>query len=191
MEADIELTIFRVVQESLTNIQRHSERSRAKIQIQRDADLVVEISDVGCGVMARGPRKSRTRLRSWLRYTQYGGTNEVDRRPAADRLHGSWHNSTRGDSPRRATSARSYRLYQLNWNLLLGVRDCQPSPHTLHLKFRVGPLMRGNCHVQGSCICTLKSQPEIDNFAVRALHFECERTSLCSCVQHLSSRRRH
>jgi PAS domain S-box-containing protein len=47
---DIELAVFRVVQESLANIQRHSGSQQAKIRIDRDSDLRLEISDRGRGV---------------------------------------------------------------------------------------------------------------------------------------------
>jgi signal transduction histidine kinase len=42
---DVELTLFRVVQESLTNAQRHSGSQQAKIRIDRGSSLVLEISD--------------------------------------------------------------------------------------------------------------------------------------------------
>jgi PAS domain S-box-containing protein len=47
MARDVELALFRVVQESLTNIQRHSGSHQARIRIHRDSDLVLEISDPG------------------------------------------------------------------------------------------------------------------------------------------------
>jgi signal transduction histidine kinase len=47
MERNIELALFRVVQESLTNIQRHSGSQRAQIRIDRNSDLTLEISDQG------------------------------------------------------------------------------------------------------------------------------------------------
>jgi PAS domain S-box-containing protein len=51
MKPDVELTLFRVVQESLTNIQRHSGSSQAKIRIQRDrGKIALEISDKGSGI---------------------------------------------------------------------------------------------------------------------------------------------
>jgi PAS domain S-box-containing protein len=50
MARDIELALFRVVQESLTNIQRHSGSQRARIRIHRNSDLTLEISDLGHGV---------------------------------------------------------------------------------------------------------------------------------------------
>ena len=52
MQRDIELALFRVVQEALTNIQRHSNSKTAKIRIDRDSNLTVEISDVDGGASA-------------------------------------------------------------------------------------------------------------------------------------------
>jgi signal transduction histidine kinase len=52
MARDIELALFRVVQESLTNIQRHSGSRQAKIRIHRNSDLTLEISDIGRGLSA-------------------------------------------------------------------------------------------------------------------------------------------
>jgi PAS domain S-box-containing protein len=53
---EVELALFRVVQESLTNIQRHSGSRRAKIRIQCDSDLTLEISDDGPEASACVPR---------------------------------------------------------------------------------------------------------------------------------------
>ena len=50
VERDIELALFRVVQESLANIQRHSGSQRAKIRIDSNSDLTLQISDHGPGV---------------------------------------------------------------------------------------------------------------------------------------------
>jgi two-component system, NarL family, sensor kinase len=52
MERNIELALFRVVQESLTNIQRHSGSQQAKIRIDRNSNITLEISDFGRGVLA-------------------------------------------------------------------------------------------------------------------------------------------
>ncbi len=46
---DTELVLFRVVQESLTNIQRHSGSPQAKIRVNRNSHLTLEISDLGRG----------------------------------------------------------------------------------------------------------------------------------------------
>ena len=45
MSRDIELALFRVVQESLTNIQRHSGNHNARIRLERNSHLTLEISD--------------------------------------------------------------------------------------------------------------------------------------------------
>jgi len=48
---DVELAVFRIVQESLSNIHRHSHSSTAHILlIRQDAALVLEISDQGRGI---------------------------------------------------------------------------------------------------------------------------------------------
>lgn len=50
---EMELAIFRVVQECLTNIHRHSESKSAQIRIARgDANVVVEVRDAGRGMSA-------------------------------------------------------------------------------------------------------------------------------------------
>jgi PAS domain S-box-containing protein len=45
MARDVELALFRVVQEALSNIQRHSKNRRAKIRIHGNSSLTLEISD--------------------------------------------------------------------------------------------------------------------------------------------------
>jgi len=50
MEREIELALFRVVQESLTNIHRHSGSNRAKIRMYRNSGLKLEITDIGRGL---------------------------------------------------------------------------------------------------------------------------------------------
>jgi PAS domain S-box-containing protein len=51
MKPHIELALFRVVQESLTNIQRHSGSLQAKIRIERDpGKITLEIGDKGSGI---------------------------------------------------------------------------------------------------------------------------------------------
>jgi signal transduction histidine kinase len=52
MTRDVELALFRVVQESLTNIHRHSGSPQAKIRIDCDSHLTLEISDSGRGASA-------------------------------------------------------------------------------------------------------------------------------------------
>jgi len=47
MAREVELTLFRVVQEGLTNVQRHSGSERAEVRIERHSDLLLEIIDHG------------------------------------------------------------------------------------------------------------------------------------------------
>jgi signal transduction histidine kinase len=57
---DMELSLFRVVQESLTNVQRHSGSRKATIRIERDPKLItLEVSDEGR--KASGNRRNRSR----------------------------------------------------------------------------------------------------------------------------------
>src|SRR5580704_3146464 len=51
MKPRVQLALFRLVQESLTNIQRHSGSPQAKIRVQRDpGEFTLEISDIGGGI---------------------------------------------------------------------------------------------------------------------------------------------
>jgi PAS domain S-box-containing protein len=50
--------VFRVVQESLTNIAKHAQASQVKVEISRDAEmLAVRIEDDGVGFATEAPRK--------------------------------------------------------------------------------------------------------------------------------------
>jgi len=63
---DMELTIFRVIQESLTNVHRHSHSRTAEVKLKTDADRVfLEITDQGAGFPPSsrpGTRNGRTVL---------------------------------------------------------------------------------------------------------------------------------
>ena len=53
LSRDVETTIFRIVQESLTNIQRHAGNATASVVLERAADrLFIEIADDGRGLPA-------------------------------------------------------------------------------------------------------------------------------------------
>jgi signal transduction histidine kinase len=63
---DMELTIFRVIQESLTNVHRHSHSRTAEVKLKTDADRVfLEITDQGAGfppASRSGTKNGRTVL---------------------------------------------------------------------------------------------------------------------------------
>lgn len=65
LPADMETTLFRIVQESLTNIHRHSGSRRAEIQMHRSADeITLEVRDYGKGMPGPNNNGSSKRLRS-------------------------------------------------------------------------------------------------------------------------------
>ena len=62
VDRDLELVIFRIVQECLTNIHRHSGSKTASIQITRDAESVyVEVEDRGKGISPERMSEIQTR----------------------------------------------------------------------------------------------------------------------------------
>jgi PAS domain S-box-containing protein len=81
---DLELVIFRVVQESLTNIHRHSGSSSARIHLSRSESAVeFEISDQGRGI-SQEKQKEMTAARIGVgirgmqeRVRQFGGTLRI------------------------------------------------------------------------------------------------------------------
>ena len=52
LPADVELVIFRIVQESITNVHRHSGSKSASIRVAREVDrVIVEVQDKGRGML--------------------------------------------------------------------------------------------------------------------------------------------
>jgi PAS domain S-box-containing protein len=84
---DMELGLFRMVQECLTNIHRHSGSSTAGIRLDRDPDkITLEVSDLGRGVSAT--RGTQSKSMPWQvgvgipsmqeRVMQIGGRLDID-----------------------------------------------------------------------------------------------------------------
>jgi signal transduction histidine kinase len=81
---DLETTIFRVVQESLTNVHRHSKSKTACIRVERNSSEVkVEVIDYGCGASSLA-QNSRSDFRPGVgilgmkeRVRQFGGDFQV------------------------------------------------------------------------------------------------------------------
>jgi PAS domain S-box-containing protein len=54
MPAEIEIALFRIVQESLTNIRRHSGSNSAKIRLEKDKyQIILQIRDEGSGMLPK------------------------------------------------------------------------------------------------------------------------------------------
>lgn len=84
LSRDLELTIFRIVQECLTNVHRHSSSKTAAIRIAREADVVtVEVEDNGKGmsperlleIQSKGSGVGIRGMRERLR--QFGGSLNI------------------------------------------------------------------------------------------------------------------
>ena len=79
LSRDAELVLFRVLQESLTNVQRHSGSTTAEITISRsDNDVVMEVADHGKGLPAEILEKGS---QDWM------GSFGVGLRGMSERLH--------------------------------------------------------------------------------------------------------
>ncbi len=86
LPAELETAIFRIVQECLTNIHRHSGSNSASIAITRDSqDVTVEIRDQGRG-MAMPVRAGVGIQGMGERVRQLGGRLEIDSRDGGTRV---------------------------------------------------------------------------------------------------------
>ncbi len=87
LKVEVELALFRVVQECLTNVHRHSRSPSAKIRIELGpSQITLEVSDEGRGITAADPKCNRTSAAVFgvgipsmrERMKQLGGRLEVD-----------------------------------------------------------------------------------------------------------------
>ena len=84
---EVSVTAYRIVQESLTNVLRHSSASDAKVKIARESDdLVVEVTDSGVGSAGSGGTSTGddggTGIRGMrARAEQHGGSLSAGARP--------------------------------------------------------------------------------------------------------------
>ncbi len=82
--AGVELTVFRIVQEALTNTLKHAGPSTAEVRLSRTSDaLLVAVTDDGRGLAAAldGRRPGHGLLGMRERVTLYGGTLAVGPKP--------------------------------------------------------------------------------------------------------------
>jgi PAS domain S-box-containing protein len=70
LPSEIEIAVFRVVQECLTNIHRHSGSPTAAIRIQQEGDqLIIEVRDSGKGITAEKQRELTTSTRGGVGFS--------------------------------------------------------------------------------------------------------------------------
>ena len=119
----LERTLFRVVQESLTNIFRHSGSESATVRIVLDSEMVeLQVSDKGKGIPAnalaalnrtagqlgvgiRGMRERVHQLGGWLQVKSGpDGTTILAGLPVSDSSHGALRQSLNSDQARRGKS---------------------------------------------------------------------------------------
>ncbi len=90
LSPDAEVAIFRVLQESLTNVDRYANTAKARLRLSTTADNIrVEIEDYGKGMQparSKSPQKSVARLGVGIqgmieRIRQLGGRLEITSRP--------------------------------------------------------------------------------------------------------------
>jgi two-component system, NarL family, sensor kinase len=80
LPAAVEVAAYRIVMEALTNVVRHAQASRCVLKVQRNDNLIIIISDDGCGLPATvrlgiGMRSMRERAE------ELGGTWSIEARP--------------------------------------------------------------------------------------------------------------
>ena len=84
---ELEITLFRIVQESLTNVHRHSGSRSASIRLRRSGpEIVLEVEDQGVGIPGDVLERVRTQSAATVgvgiagmreRLSQLGGTLEI------------------------------------------------------------------------------------------------------------------
>jgi len=108
LPSDVELVVFRLVQECLTNIHRHSQSAKAEIRIStKGAELLLEVRDWGKGIsperlaqiQSRGSGVGVPGMRERVR--QFGGSMQIESATPGTTVH------FRIPIPRERPSARS------------------------------------------------------------------------------------
>jgi two-component system, NarL family, sensor kinase len=107
LPADVELVIFRIVQESITNVHRHSGSKSAAIRVAREVDkVVVEVQDQGRGMLpeklaeiqAQGSGVGISGMRERLRH--FGGELVVDSNGSGTKVYATLPLTTSISSPK-------------------------------------------------------------------------------------------
>lgn len=72
--ASIDMAVYRVAQEALSNVERHAQARQARLQLRRQGDaLELRIEDDGCGFAAGRPQRGLGLLGASERAAQLGG----------------------------------------------------------------------------------------------------------------------
>lgn len=81
--AELELTLYRICQEALTNIEKHAKAKRARVSLGRAHDtIVLQIEDDGQGLTPATARSGGLGLVAMReRATLHGGTFDIETRP--------------------------------------------------------------------------------------------------------------
>jgi signal transduction histidine kinase len=81
--AAAEVTVLRLIQEALVNVQKHAQASRAAVRLERQGDLLlVGVADDGRGLSANGGTSAGTGLLSMRERAELlGGTLKLNSRP--------------------------------------------------------------------------------------------------------------
>jgi len=84
LEPDIEGTVYRLVQEALSNTAKHADTDRANVRIiERDGQIAIDVRDDGRGFDPTEPRRGFGLLGMRERVELTGGTLEIDSQPGA------------------------------------------------------------------------------------------------------------
>jgi signal transduction histidine kinase len=82
LEPEIEGTVYRLVQEALSNVAKHADTSTAGVRVaERDGQLSIQVADEGQGFDPTEPRRGFGLLGMRERVELAGGTLELDSRP--------------------------------------------------------------------------------------------------------------
>ena len=84
LEPEIEGTVYRLVQEALSNTAKHADTDRASVRVvEQDGHIAIEIRDSGRGFDPTEPRRGFGLLGMRERVELTGGTLKIDSRPGA------------------------------------------------------------------------------------------------------------
>ena len=114
MPNDAEIAMFRVVQECLTNIHRHSESSTATIRIQRQANRVLlQVQDHGKGITQEKLEKFYPHRSHRRGLRRHAGTAKAIGRHPRNSIRGTGNSGERSAAPGRDRFQKLVRKFML------------------------------------------------------------------------------